>query len=210
MNWLLIDLLGDVRMLRVLFLIAVCAVLSSCQTMSKEECAIADWRVVGEQDGAAGYEPKSRFARHAKACERAGVLADQTTWYQGYQQGLPRYCTPLNGLSVGRDGKGYANVCPVDLAPGFREGYSLGQAYHGKSSSIRNAESEINSLEQAIRRDQDLIANGQADRRETERRIDENRWKIRDLERDIGRLQSDLRRIEGDMEDFRNAKALRG
>lgn len=195
---------------RVVMVLITAIVLSSCQTMSKEECAVADWRVVGEQDGAAGYEPQSRFARHVKACERAGVLADQTLWYQGYQQGLPRYCTPLNGLSVGRDGKSYANVCPVDLDSGFREGYSLGQAYYRKSSDIRSAESQIRSLEQAIRTDQDLIAKGQVDQREAERRIDNNRWKIRDLEREIGRMQSELRQIEVDMEDFRNRTVLRG
>ncbi|EDQ34177.2 Protein of unknown function (DUF2799) [Hoeflea phototrophica DFL-43] len=195
---------------RVVMVLITAIVLSSCQTMSKEECAVADWRVVGEQDGAAGYEPQSRFARHVKACERAGVLADQTLWYQGYQQGLPRYCTPLNGLSVGRDGKSYANVCPVDLDAGFREGYSLGQAYYRKSSDIRSAESQIRSLEQAIRTDQDLIAKGQVDQREAERRIDNNRWKIRDLEREIGRMQSELRQIEVDMEDFRNRTVLRG
>lgn len=195
---------------RVVMVLITAIVLSSCQTMSKEECAVADWRVVGEQDGAAGYEPQSRFARHVKACERAGVLADQTLWYQGYQQGLPRYCTPLNGLSVGRDGKSYANVCPVDLDAGFREGYSLGQAYYRNSSDIRSAESQIRSLEQAIRTDQDLIAKGQVDQREAERRIDNNRWKIRDLEREIGRMQSELRQIEVDMEDFRNRTVLRG
>ncbi|MCY0154566.1 hypothetical protein OEG86_22680 [Hoeflea alexandrii] len=40
------------RLYSVLALLA-CLVLASCQTMSKEECAVADWRVIGEQDGAA-------------------------------------------------------------------------------------------------------------------------------------------------------------
>jgi hypothetical protein len=196
-------------LMRVILVLITGIVLSSCQSMSKEECAVADWRVVGEQDGAAGYEPQSRFARHAKACERAGVLADQTLWYQGYQQGLPRYCTPLNGLTVGRQGKSYANVCPIGLDMGFREGYSLGSSHYRKSSEIRSAESRIRGIEQEIRTDEELLRNGQVDQNTAIRRIEANRWKIRDLERDIGRMQSELRQIEADMEDFRYSQAYR-
>ncbi|MDF1609774.1 DUF2799 domain-containing protein [Hoeflea sp. YIM 152468] len=189
-----------------LILIA-CLVLASCQTMSKEECAVADWRVIGEQDGANGYAPQDRFASHVKACTKAGVTADQTLWYQGYQQGLPRYCTPLNGLSVGSQGKAYANVCPLELEPGFREGYDLGRLQHQKKSQLGSLQSRIRGIEQDIRDDETLISAGTDDRRTIERRIDDNRWKIRDLERDMGRLQSDLRRIERDMDDFRYSYA---
>ncbi|MCY0096273.1 DUF2799 domain-containing protein [Hoeflea ulvae] len=191
-------------------ILLACLVLTSCQTMSKEECAVADWRVVGEQDGAAGYNPQDRFAGHVKACTKAGVAADQTLWYQGYQKGLPRYCTPLNGLSVGSQGKTYANVCPLDLEPGFREGYDLGRLQHRKRSEISTLESRISAIERDIRADEDLIRDRKEDRRTIERRIDDNRWKIRDLERDIGRLQSDLRRINEDMEDLRYSYAARG
>ena len=180
-----------------------CLFLASCQTMSKEECAVADWSVIGEQDGAAGYNPQDRFARHVKACSKAGVAADQTLWYQGYQRGLPRYCTPLNGLSVGSQGKAYANVCPANLEAGFREGYELGRVYYGKKREINSLESRIRSLEQAIREDEKLLAAGTNDRRSVERRIDDNHRSIRDMERDIGRQQSELRRIEDEMADFR-------
>ncbi|AKH99312.1 Protein of unknown function (DUF2799) [Hoeflea sp. IMCC20628] len=195
---------------RIALLIAVCALITSCQTLSKEECAVADWRVIGEQDGASGYNPQDRFAKHVKACTKAGVAADQTLWYQGYQKGLPRYCTPLNGLTVGSQGKSYANVCPLDLEPGFREGYDLGRVQHRKKSEISTLESRISAIERDIRADEDLIRDRKEDRRTVERRIDENRWKIRDLERDIGRMQSDLRRIEDNMEDFRYSYAARG
>ena len=180
-----------------------CLVLASCQSMSKEECAIADWRVIGEQDGAAGYSPQDRFARHVKACAKAGVAANQTVWYQGYQQGLPRYCTPLNGLSVGSQGKAYGNVCPANLEAGFREGYDLGRVHHAKKRQINSLETRIRSLEQSIRDDEKLISDGAKDRRTIQRRIDDNRRTIRDIERDIGRLQSDLRRIEDEMAEFR-------
>lgn len=197
------------RSSRVLMLFACLGLISSCQTLSKEECAVADWRVIGEQDGAAGYNPQDRFARHVKACTKAGVAADQTLWYQGYQQGLPRYCTPLNGLTVGSQGQSYANVCPIDLDPGFREGYDLGRIYHQKKGEISSLESRISVIEQEIRADEELVRTGKTDPREAYRRIDANRWKIRDMERDIGRSQSDLRRIENDMDNFRYINAPR-
>ncbi|MBU4527331.1 MAG: DUF2799 domain-containing protein [Hoeflea sp.] len=195
--------------LRFALLMSLCALASSCQTLSKEECAVADWRVIGEQDGAAGYNPQDRFARHVKACTKAGVAADQTLWYQGYQQGLPRYCTPLNGLTVGSEGKSYANVCPIDLDAGFREGYDLGRIYHQKKSEISSLESRTRAVEQEIRADEELIRATKTDPREIYRRIDANRWKIRDMERETGRLQSELRRIEADMDNFRYSYASR-
>ncbi|OCW59198.1 DUF2799 domain-containing protein [Hoeflea olei] len=192
--------------LRIAMLVAAGALAASCQTMSKEECSVADWRVVGEQDGAAGYAPQDRFAGHVKACTKAGVNPDQTLWYQGYQQGLPRYCTPLNGLSVGSQGKSYANVCPTNLDPAFREGYDLGRIHYDKKQEISNLEMRIRTLEAAIRTDEDLVRNSKTDTRDIQRRIDSNRWQIRDLEREAGRLDSDLRRIEADMDNFRYAR----
>jgi len=200
---------GAEMKLRIGMLMVLSALLTSCQTMSKEECAVADWRVIGEQDGAAGYNPQDRFARHVKACTKAGVAADQTLWYQGYQQGLPRYCTPLNGLTVGSQGKSYANVCPIELDAGFREGYDLGRIHHQKKSEISSLESRIRAVEQEIRDDEELIRTAKADPREAYRRIDANRWKIRDMERETGRLQSELRRIEADMDNFRYSNASR-
>jgi len=190
--------------------LAACLVLSSCQTMSKEECAIADWRVIGEQDGAAGHNPQDRFARHVKACAKAGVAANQTLWYQGYQQGLPRYCTPLNGLSVGSQGKAYANICPPDLEPGFRAGYDLGGTHYAKKREITTLESSIRGIEQEIREDEKLISDGATEVRSIERRIRDNRRRIRDMDRDIGRLESELRRIEYDMEGFRSGQGFQG
>lgn len=201
--WGLFVVRGMIMKLYSVLVLLACLVLASCQTMSKEECAIADWRVIGEQDGAAGYEPQNRFARHVKACAKAGVAANQTLWHQGYQQGIPRYCTPLNGLSVGSQGKSYANVCPANLEPAFREGYDLGQTHHRRKNHINSLESRIRSLEQSIREDEKLLSDGTDDRRTVERRIDNNRRDIREIERDIGRQQSELRLIEDEMQDFR-------
>lgn len=191
------------RFLPLISVLVLAMFAASCQTMSKEECAVADWRVVGEQDGAAGYAPQQRFAQHAKSCQKAGVPADQTTWYQGYQQGLPRYCTPLNGLEQGRSGRSYANVCPPELDAGFRSGYDLGRRYNQKKSEISSLESRIRSAEESNRSTEGMIREGKIDQREAERSMRENRRNIREWNRDIGRLEGELGRIDYEMDTFR-------
>src|SRR3546814_17035484 len=88
---------------------AVLMALASCNTMSKEECRVADWKVVGDTDGAAGYDPQRRFADHVKSCAKSGAAPDQTGWYEGYRSGITRYCPPLSGASNGGAGRGYPN-----------------------------------------------------------------------------------------------------
>ena len=55
------------RIAPVLSLFFAVLILASCQTLSKDECVAADWRVIGEQDGSDGREPQKRFGKHVKA-----------------------------------------------------------------------------------------------------------------------------------------------
>lgn len=178
-------------------------ILASCQTLSKEECTSADWRVIGEQDGAAGRDPQKRFGDHAKSCERAGVNANQTLWNQGYQIGLIRFCTPISGLAHGQKGGVYANNCPIDLAANFRAGYDLGLKHFSKTREISKLRNRINSVEFSIRDKEKKISEGKVDQRDAEYRIRDDRRAINDLNRDIGGKEVELRTIEREMENFR-------
>ena len=85
-----------------------CLVLASCQSMSKEECAVADWSVIGEQDGAAGYNPQDRFARHVKACAKAGIAARASPMAMSAPPILKRAsvkATILAGYIMARNGR---------------------------------------------------------------------------------------------------------
>ena len=177
-------------------------VLGSCATMSKEECVAADWRVVGETDGAAGHDPQSRFAAHAKSCEKAGVVPDQSLWYQGFQVGVTRYCTPLNGLQEGRAGKSYHNVCPAASSDGFLRGYRLGKAEHEQRRKIQSFDSEIRQVEFRIAELQKKIGEGSIDQNEAEREIGRLRLQIHRIRFDKQRAELDLRTIERDGEIF--------
>lgn len=184
------------------------AILAGCQTLSKEECVAADWRVVGEQDGAAGHPPQQRFGDHAKSCERAGIVPDQTLWNQGYQIGLTRFCTPLSGLAHGKNGKSYANNCPPELASAFNSGYLLGLKHHGKLQEMDSVRSQIRSYEYEISSTQKKISEGKIDQSEGEAEIRYNRRRINDLNRELGRRESDLFRINSEIEEFRRIQHL--
>ncbi|MFK7903184.1 MAG: DUF2799 domain-containing protein [Nitratireductor sp.] len=179
------------------------AFLASCQTLSKEECLSADWRVIGEQDGASGANPQEKFRAHAKSCEPTGVRADQTLWNQGYQRGLIRFCTPVNGVSHGENGRPYYNNCPVAQAGVFSEGYELGRKVHSKRGEINSIKNRIKSIERSIESKEKRIREGKIDQREAESRIDSDRRAINELNRELGRKDAELGVIKSEAENFK-------
>ncbi|MDC9810135.1 MULTISPECIES: DUF2799 domain-containing protein [Rhizobium] len=183
--------------------------LVSCNTLSKEECVAADWRVIGESDGAAGYEPQQRFAAHAKSCERVKIVPDQTIWFQGYQTGLVRYCTPLSGLAHGQAGSGYANVCPPEAASGFLRGFNLGSKQHGLQERLTSMQNDYSSKETEIDELSDKLKDAKdGDRSELRRRIEDLEDDMHDIRRDQRYVQDDLDRVNEDVEWFqRNPSA---
>lgn len=190
------------RHLSLAMLLPLPLLLASCATMSKEECVAADWRVVGETDGAAGYAPQERFAAHAKSCSKAGVVPDQSRWYEGYRQGLKRYCTPLNGLDAGQAGKTYHNVCPAETAPGFLRGYHVGRAEYEQRRRVERLESRIDTAEMRMRDLRLRIAAGTVDERDG-RRLLRDYWRdLQDARFELQREEFRLRDLERDARIF--------
>ncbi|CAD7028020.1 hypothetical protein REJC140_02574 [Pseudorhizobium endolithicum] len=188
------------RYLPALGMAAVLMSLASCNTMSKEECRVADWAVVGDTDGAAGYDPQSRFADHVRSCSKSGSVPDQTRWYEGYQAGIRRFCTPLNGASTGEAGRTYHNVCPAETAADFMRGYSLGKRVHDLRSRINSLNSSVSSSEYEIDRlydemkkaadkdrrgIRDRIDDLERDRRRARRKADDLGYELSEAERDL-------------------------
>jgi len=185
-------------------------ILASCQTLSKDECVAADWRVIGEQDGSDGREPQKRFGKHVKACEKAGVIPDQTAWNEGYQRGLFNFCTPQRGLSHGQSGKSYKNVCPPALEQGFLSGYRLGAEENAKKAAIRRIESNIRTAENEIRSTEELISKGKIDQLDGESTIRRKRDDIRRYNREIGRAEADLGEVQRRVEFFQRNPNIGG
>jgi hypothetical protein len=71
--------------------------LSSCASLSKDECLYADWQIVGYEDDAAGRGSR-RMGDHRKACADHAVEPDKAAYDGGYNEGLQMFCIYDRGL----------------------------------------------------------------------------------------------------------------
>jgi uncharacterized small protein (DUF1192 family) len=116
--------------------------LGGCSSMSQNECATADWRTVGYEDGVNGY-PGDRIAQHRKDCAKYGVTTNLDLYQQGRQQGLLEFCQPANGYRVGVQGRNYYGVCPAALEPKFMAAFDSGHQLYVLQSRVSNADAQI-------------------------------------------------------------------
>ncbi len=181
------------------FAMAACVALGSCAAMSPEECAVADWRAIGYQDGAAGLGMQ-RYTEREQACAKAGVAADINQYQIGRQDGLGSFCVPSSGWAAGLRGYQYQGVCPAALEGDFMMGYRDGQiAYQaqkaesdarGRLDTVRN---EIQRLNDKIdvfdrqARDPSLTAEAREESRKRARELRDERERAYDQERDADR-----------------------
>ncbi len=198
------------RIAHTAFWMALIALLSvtGCASLSKDECRHADWRVIGYEDGARGYEA-GRIARHREACARHGIVPDFDVYEKGRLEGLREYCRPEKGYRLGATGTHYDGVCPDAYEAGFiaayREGkevYGLSRAMGAKERELDRLHSEYDGVEEAIGDCQaEIVADGvDAARRlhllsEILRLTDERRALADDIEEaayELESLRSDL------------------
>lgn len=92
-------------------LLVATMLLVGCAVMTPEQCKVADWGRVGHADGVRG-EPRARLERYVEDCAQAGVQPHTQAYQQGWDAGIPRYCTAVNGWRAGVDGEfGKDAVC---------------------------------------------------------------------------------------------------
>lgn len=123
--------------------------LSACATLNEAECETTNWRDLGERNGQEG-KASSFIVEHQKACSAFGLPVDGTAWRAGWERGIRQYCTPQNGLLVGKSGTYYANACPVDLAAGFIRTYTVGKRVYDAGQERDRVRREIEELEQSL------------------------------------------------------------
>ncbi len=165
--------------------------LSSCASMSKDECLQADWYIKGLEDASEGYVI-SRMADHGKACARVKVIPLMTDYEAGHEKGARLYCVPEKGYSSGRAGSAYNDICPQDLENQFLRAYRDGQELFALQQQINRMSNEISSNEsrveviyseiQALHFDVSNRINDSRERQYKLRRIDELHFQITDLE----------------------------
>ena len=118
------------------------ATISSCASMSENECLVADWHALGYEDGAQGRSP-SYVAERRQACAHHKVAMDFEDYLAGRERGLVAYCRPERGFNLGAQGGGYAGVCPAALEGPFMAQYDLGRRLFDLSDAARRTHAEV-------------------------------------------------------------------
>ena len=146
----IINSLQALRRIASLICVVALGLTQGCATMTEAECIMADWQVVGDNDGAAG-EPSARLADHQKACAKHGITPNRAEYEKGRQRGLQFYCTRDNGYIVGRRGTAYHGVCTGSLRHQFESGYLIGRDIFVAETEVDRIRSETDSLKSRIR-----------------------------------------------------------
>lgn len=167
--------------------------LTGCASLSENQCRTADWESIGYQDGSNGYDA-GRISRHSEACAEYGIKADREQYEQGRRQGLELFCTGYNGLRLGRQGYAYSGVCPDSLQGEFVRGYEFGRELHDMDAHMQQLQTEVQRVQAELKREDPPL---------TDKERDYLLYRLRDLEREYGRSESDLRSMENRARDFR-------
>jgi hypothetical protein len=128
--------------MRFILLAVSCCLLSSCASMSKDECLYADWRAIGYEDGANGY-PATAVSARRQACAKAGVTPDMGEYLAGRDQGLNEYCTPANGFATGERGVSYSGACGRHDEASFLEHYRAGSFLYSLRDKAERADEAL-------------------------------------------------------------------
>ena len=75
---------------------------------------------------------------------------DGAAWRAGWEVGIREYCTPQNGLRVGRNGQSYARSCPAELEAGFLRSYTAGKQVYDAKSKRDRLQREVDSLAREV------------------------------------------------------------
>ena len=179
--------------------------LSSCATMSPEECKQADWAQIGQRDGLDGRTLAQLDAR-AEDCAKVGVAVDTRTYKQGREQGLRSYCQLDNALRLGLSGAAYAGVCPPQIHAAFQQRYESARYVYALRTEMNGLHERTDYLERRLRElnrnEEKRLGEATSDvqRKAIRRAIDEDRRDIRsdlsETDRRLRRLRDELRSAE--------------
>ena len=185
--------------------------LSGCETMSAEECAVADWRQLGYSD--ADRNGQDNLANRAESCAEKGISADTAAYRQGFDDGLRSFCQPHRGFAFGRSGGSFNGYCPGDLDGDFRYAYSDGRRVYDLQQAIDQAQSAVNTainrreeLDDDIRGQEGLLqqATTEDERRRIRATIEGMRRERRDANDDIRVAQDQLPNLNYQMSRLRS------
>jgi hypothetical protein len=173
-----------------------------CATLDKDECLVADWRLIGYQDGAAGKQA-TVVGEYREDCAEHGVVPDLDAYRAGRTEGLLQYCTTDNGYRLGASGRGYSAVCPAGSDGVFRAAYDEGREIYLARSRVNNTHSQIHSKRQTIstleQEKEDRLAEMISDGITSEQRV-LLLYRIHKIEKEIHSTEEEIGLLEHDLE----------
>ena len=178
-------------------ILALLTLLQGCATLDKDECMLADWRLIGYQDGVAG-KSAAVVGEYREDCAKHAVVPDLDAYRAGRVEGLQQYCKADNGYRLGNAGRGFAGVCPTAVEGDFRDAYNTGRQLYLARSAVNKTHARISNRKQTLsslkdnraRKLADLIADGlKADQRVM-------------ILHDLNELQQELHSVEGEIVDL--------
>lgn len=181
--------------MKIVNVLAISIIMTSCATLSKTECQIADWYQIGLNDGRYGYD-WSRLASHTKACAKVNITPNQTLWEQGRQEGLLSYCTVNNAYRIGLKGSYINQVCPTALAQELGQANLYGRRVNQLYKEKEQKQTEIKTLQEQLNR----LRNGDnldfKNEKEARTYMLNLPSKINALQQSILKIQDEIRAIE--------------
>jgi Protein of unknown function (DUF2799) len=139
------------------------ALLGGCAAgMGKDECALADWHMIGYEDGLRGF-PAERIGAHRVACAKHQVTPNLAAYSEGRERGLREYCLPKNGFSVGLHGGGYANVCSGPIEPAFVNSYRYGRQIYEARTELRSTHARLRNAREGLANTEAAMASATAE-----------------------------------------------
>ena len=127
----------------------VLLLMQGCSSLNKEECMVADWRLIGYQDGVAGKSPAA-VGEYRKDCAKHAVVPDLDAYQAGRAAGLPEFCKADNGYRLGHSGRSLPSVCPQHLEADFRTAYNRGREIYLARSAVNQTHSQIQKRQQDL------------------------------------------------------------
>lgn len=104
--------------------IVLLTVLTSCASLTQEDCNNTNWTQKGELDGSNG-KSLAKFSNYQQQCREHGVVISKANYRQGYILGLRKFCSYKSGYELGLDGSDPLNECNK-ISPSFTKGYEEG------------------------------------------------------------------------------------
>ncbi len=178
-------------------ILALLTLLQGCATLDKDECMLADWRLIGYQDGVAG-KSAAVVGEYREDCAKHAVVPDLDAYRAGRVEGLQQYCKAGNGYRLGNAGRDFAGVCPTAVEGDFRDAYNTGRQLYLARSAVNKTHARISNRKQTlsnlkdnrVRKLADLIADGlKADQRVM-------------ILHDLNELQQELHSVEDEIVDL--------